>query len=76
MNEPNYTLYTGNHCASCVKVATYLEKNDITFDEVNIDTDDYELPFTLMVIPALIENNELLAYGPDIIEYFLKKRNV
>lgn len=37
---------------------------------VNIDHDtSYELPFSLVIVPALVKNKELKAYGVDIITH-------
>ena len=62
----NYTLYVDNNCSSCKKIQQYISKNNIPIKTVNIDEGSYELPFTIMIIPALVKENKLIAYGPDI----------
>jgi len=65
----NYTLYICNHCRGCEKVIDFLRTNNILIKEINIDVDKVEEPISLMVIPALLKNNTIIAYGIDIIEY-------
>ena len=62
----NYTLYVDNNCSSCKKIQQYISENNIPVKTVNIDEENYDLPFTIMIIPALVKENKLLAYGPDI----------
>tara|TARA_B100000809_G_scaffold259526_1_gene304720 strand:- start:5979 stop:6200 length:222 start_codon:yes stop_codon:yes gene_type:complete len=62
----NYTLYVDNNCSSCKKIQQYISENNILVKTVNIDNENYDLPFTIMIIPALVKENKLLAYGPDI----------
>jgi len=62
----NYTLYVDNNCSSCKKIQQYINENNIPVNTVNIDEENYDLPFTIMIIPALVKENKLLAYGPDI----------
>jgi len=62
----NYTLYVDNNCSSCKKIQQYISENNIPIKTVNIDEGSYELPFTIMIIPALVKENKLIAYGPDI----------
>ena len=62
----NYTLYVDNNCSSCKKIQRYINENNIPVNTVNIDEETYELPFAIMIIPALVKENKLIAYGPDI----------
>ncbi len=48
----------------------YLKDNKIKISTINIDTDDYSLSFPLMIIPALVKENELIGYGEDIKKHF------
>jgi len=62
----NYTLYVDNNCSSCKKIQLFISENNIIVNTVNIDEESYDLPFAIMIIPALVKDNKLLAYGPDI----------
>lgn len=68
----NYELYLDSNCSSCKRILLYISENNISVKTVNIDNEDYDLPFPLMIIPALIKSKKLLAYGPDIIPYLKK----
>ena len=68
----SYTLYVDNNCSSCKKIQQYIKENNILVNIVNIDEETYELPFTIMIIPALVRNKKLLAYGPDILSILEK----
>ena len=64
-----YVLFVGNNCCSCNKITQYINENNIDILAVNVDEDDYSLPFSLMIIPALILDHKLIAYGLDIIKH-------
>jgi len=70
----NYTLYVDNNCSSCKKIQQYISENNILVKTVNIDNENYDLPFTIMIIPALVKENKLLAYGPDITALLDRER--
>lgn len=70
--EQGYTLFVGNNCCSCNKITQYISKNNIDIPAVNIDDEDYSLPFSLMIIPALVLDKKLIAYGPDIFSHIEK----
>lgn len=72
--ETKYQLFVSNHCTSCSKIQAFLNENNISFFATNIDEDEFSLPFSLMIIPALIKDNKLIAYGVDIIRYFENKK--
>ncbi len=61
-----YTLYVDNNCSSCKRIQQYISENNITINTVNIHEEINKLPFTIMIFPALVKENKLLAYGPDI----------
>jgi len=67
-----YILFVGNNCCSCNKIAQFIKEKNINISSINIDEEDYSLPFSLMIIPALVLNKKLLAYGPDILKYLKK----
>lgn len=62
----NYTLFVDTNCTSCKKIQQFINEHNINVNTINIDEESYNLPFSLMIIPALVNNNKLLAYGPDI----------
>jgi len=64
-----YQLYISSNCHSCKKVLYQLKENEIKISVVNIDTDNYQLPFKIMVIPALVKEKRLIGYGyKDILQ--------
>jgi len=74
MNSLNsYQLYIGNDCCTCKKVQQFLKNKHLSITTFNIDEDTYNLPFSLMIIPALIKDNKVIAYGYDIISNLQKK---
>jgi len=68
----NYTLYIDNNCGSCKKIQEFIKVNNIPVKTVNIDEESYDLPFSIMIIPALVSVSKLIAYGPDIIPILSK----
>lgn len=68
----NYTLFVDTNCTSCKKIQLFINEHNINVNTINIDEEDYELSFSLMIIPALVSNNKLLAYGPDITPFLEK----
>ena len=62
----NYTLYVDNNCSSCKKIREYINDNNIPIKTVNIDEETYDLPFSIIIIPALVHKSKLIAYGTDI----------
>lgn len=67
-----YTLYISNHCSRCDKVVEYLGSKNVDFNVINIDEESDSSVFPVMVIPALMLDGKLLAYGQDIVLYFEK----
>lgn len=65
----NYTLYICNHCLSCERVISFLRERSIRLKEVNLDADKGEDLPPLLVVPALLSDGKIIAYGADIIEY-------
>jgi len=67
-----YQLYVGNQCKGCEKIITFLHQNNINITIINIDEEDCNLPFSLMIVPALVKDNKLIGYGDDIKNHFKK----
>ncbi len=61
------TLYTGNNCHQCKEVIDFLNDKKINFQEINIDENKNKPPIPLFVFPALFINDQLKAYGVDIV---------
>ena len=65
----DYQLYISSNCHSCKKVLYRLKQNETQISVINIDTDNYQLPFKIMVIPALVKEKRLIGYGyKDILQ--------
>ena len=71
VNQPSeFILYYRQLCHDCDSVKAHLEKNNISFSYVDCEGEKSSPPFPIMATPALFKENELLAYGVDIIRYF------
>lgn len=70
-----FQLYTATVCASCDKVRSYLLDRDFNIEEINIDVSDRRPSFPIIIVPALIMDDRLLAYGDDIITELEKQSN-
>jgi len=68
-----YTLYVGENCHQCADVLEFMESEQIEFEKINVDHTDKKPPIPLFAFPALFENEELMCYGSDIINYLKKK---
>ena len=66
-NLNSYQLYVSNKCCSCDKVLAHLEYEKISIPTINVDSDEYHLPFTLTIFPALVKEKKLVGYGVDDI---------
>lgn len=68
--KDTYQIFIGDNCPSCEKVISFMKMKGLDIAVVNIDHDtSYELPFSLVIVPALVKNKELKAYGVDIITH-------
>lgn len=67
-----YTVYTANYCPTCTKVVDFIEKNKFACEVVNTDEQDVDPPIPIMIFPALLEGNRLIAYGSDINDFMVK----
>jgi arsenate reductase-like glutaredoxin family protein len=67
-NINSYHLFVSNKCSCCDKILDYLKNEDISIKTTNIDEEEYHLPFSLMILPALMKETKLIGYGyEDII---------
>ena len=67
----NFTLYVIEECVSCVRIMNELKAKSIVCEIVFLNGED--APENLLIIPALFEQQRLMAYGSDIIPYLLKQ---
>lgn len=69
MRISDYQLYVSNNCDGCHKVMAELQKENIEVRTVNIDQEEFNLPFSPIILPALVRKNKLVGYGVnDIIK--------
>lgn len=66
----SFTLYIANYCPGCVKVKDFITANNVTCKIINLDETPVETPIPIMIFPALVKGNKLIAYGSDITPYF------
>lgn len=67
-----YQIYIGEGCHDCDEVLDWLRANKIKATVIDLDQSKEEPPIPVFARPALFENQELKAYGLDIIEYLKK----
>jgi glutaredoxin len=64
-----YRIYIRNNCLSCNRIAHFIKEKNINIRLINIDlATDYQLPVNVMIFPALLLGNNIIAYGDDIIQ--------
>lgn len=68
-----YTLYITDHCNSCTQVLQYMQRSKVPFLAVNLDDPGQIWPDKIMIVPALTEDQRLLAVGPDIKDYIQRR---
>lgn len=69
----NYQLFVSINCGGCNKIVSTLKKENISIKTINVDIDSYNLPFPLLVFPALIKNEKIIGYGAKDILSHLKE---
>lgn len=73
VNQPSeFILYYRKLCHDCDTVKAYMEKNNITFNYIDCEEAEIPSPIPIFATPALFKEEELVAYGVDIIQYFKK----
>ncbi len=68
-----YQLFVSSGCSDCDKILAFIKSNQINILTTNTDMDEYQLPFSLMIFPALVLNNKLISYGYEDIATQLTK---
>ena len=66
----SFTLYIANYCPGCVKVKDFIIRNNVTCEIINLDENPVDTPIPIMIFPALVKEDKLIAYGNDITAYF------
>lgn len=66
-----YTLYISRQCPYCFKIIDYCNENQIDYEVIDVDENTTDTK-PVFVVPALFLNEELKAYGTDIIRYLEK----
>jgi len=68
----SYQLFVSNRCTCCDKILSYLKDEKIIIPTTNVDIEEYNLPFSLTIFPALVKEKQLISYGCDDIINHLK----
>jgi len=72
--EPKeYVLYYRDLCHDCDKVRDYMADKNIEFNYFDCENKNTAPPIPIFATPALFKDDELLAYGIDVIAYFEKR---
>lgn len=66
-------VYTAENCHQCQLVKDFVENSNIDTDVKNVDIQNEIPPKEIFIYPALFIDNELVAYGEDIIRYYKSK---
>lgn len=66
----SYTVFIGDDCHECDEVVEYMKANKPNVPIYNLDRDDKKPPLNIYVRPTLFKDEEVIAYGSDIIKYF------
>ena len=68
-----YQLFISSKCSCCDAILALLKDENITLPIINVDKEEYTLPFSIVMFPALTLGENLLSYGCDDIIAQLKK---
>ena len=68
-----YTLYIGKNCHQCQDVVEFMNINRIDYRKVHVHKSGENPPIEIYIFPALFVEDQLMAYGTDIVKYFEKK---
>jgi hypothetical protein len=68
-----YQLFVSSDCGDCDKILAFIKAKEINITTTIADKEEYQLPFSLMIFPALILNNKLVSYGYEDIATKLTK---
>jgi hypothetical protein len=71
-NPSKYQLFIRTKCSCCDDIVSNLKVEEIEIQIINIDYENYNLPFKLAIFPALVIKNKIVGYGCDDILACLK----
>jgi len=66
----DYILFFAPDCHECEELKAYIEQNQITINTTLLSKDEWTEK-GIFVFPALIKNEEVIAYGTDIIQFLI-----
>ena len=64
----DYTIYLAPDCHECDKLQKYIKDNNLNI-ATQLLTKEAWLEKGMFVFPSLIKNDEVIAYGNDIIKH-------
>ena len=64
----DYIIYLASDCHECEEIKSYLNDNNIVISTPIISEEEW-LKKGIFVFPALVKNNNIVAYGSDIIKF-------
>lgn len=66
-----YTLYIRNeNCNRCDEILDFIERKQLQCTIINLDEGGEKPPKKVFTYPVMFKDDELIAYGLDIIEFF------
>ncbi|MFC2175775.1 glutaredoxin domain-containing protein [Bacteroidota bacterium] len=66
-------VYISNRCHQCGMVKKFVKEFGIDAKIYNVDLRNAKPPVDIFVYPALFVDEQLVAYGEDIIAYFKER---
>jgi hypothetical protein len=67
-----YKLFISSKCSCCSDVLAFVKSKNLSISITNVDEEEYNLPFSIMMFPALVLGDKLMSYGCDDIISRLK----
>ena len=64
----DYIIYLAPDCHECEELKDYIQQNNITI-ESQLLTKEQWTEKGIFVFPTLVDKNEIIAYGSDIIKF-------
>ena len=65
-------LYVTDDCESCQNALNVIEKNHIDVEIIHVLNSPERVPVNLFIVPALFQDEKLMAYGADIPTFLLR----
>lgn len=67
----NYVVYIAPDCHECESVSTFLLEKKVDVPIIKLEDSKEWLDKGLFVFPVLVNGEEVIAYGWDIVEYLI-----